>query len=130
MKPGVAKQEPNVNNRPLRALLDVNVYISAYLYGGALRLILRAATQHQYELVSSGYIRDELLATLQYTKFREQLLKVNLTPDQIVANVTTISKDVRATALPADVVRDKKDVEILGVAVGGNADYLVAAIKT
>lgn len=65
----------------MRAVLDVNVHVSALLSrGGAPAVILRRWLEGRFELLVSPMLLDELTRTLDYPKLRKRI-----DPDQAAA---------------------------------------------
>jgi putative PIN family toxin of toxin-antitoxin system len=103
-----------------RVVLDTNVYISAYGFGGKPAEVMRAAILGEFELVTSPAIlvevADKLEAVLGFD--REHTTEVV----QQIARVATIVRPVHRFA----VVADEADNRILEAAAESGADFIVS----
>lgn len=118
-----------MNRTSLRILFDVNVLISALVYGGSPRKVVDLVIDGTHVFLTSREIQTQLLNTLEYKKFQARLKSMDVTPKQLVTPVVVASEVVSPATIPANSVRDLKDVMILAAAVGGRADYLVSGDK-
>lgn len=103
-----------------RIVLDTNVYISAYGFGGKPALVLVSAIERECLLVVSPAILAEVADKL-YTVLGFDDERVA----DVVRQVARIAEVVRPVH-PVDVVRDEADNRILECAVEGAADVIVS----
>lgn len=103
-----------------KVVLDTNVYISAYGFGGKPAQVMRAAILGELELVTSPAIlievADKLESVLHFD--REHTTEVV----QQIARVATVVRPVRRLA----VVADDADNRILEAALESQADIIVS----
>ncbi len=125
----IARSTARVNNVPIRILFDVNVFISAFLFGGLPRKAYDAVEIGPHLLLTSREILTELRSALGYEKLRAKLETTQVTAEEIVIRVLRVAQIVSSVELPADSVRDQKDIMVLAAAVGGQADFLVTGDK-
>lgn len=109
----------------MRIVLDTNVLISAYFFGGLPRLVYTAGLEGRYRILRSEALIAELRRVLGYEKLRNQLARTSHTIDSLVDAFSGLSEHVAVAAVPDGAVRDKKDTPVLACALGGNADYIV-----
>ena len=100
-------------------LLDTNVLISAILFGGVPRALLRIAIQGRVRLITSPRLLDEL----------EELLREKFDFSHAAAAETRyefefLAEVVEPTEIP-NVCRDPDDDEVLAAAVAGGAAAIV-----
>lgn len=103
-----------------RVVLDTNVYISAYGFGGKPAELMRAAIAGEYELVTSPAILTEVAEKLESVlgfdrEHTEEVIR------QIARVATMVRPDVRLS-----VVADEADNRILEAAVEGVAEIIVS----
>ena len=109
----------------MRVVIDVNVWVSGFLWGGVPAQILQLAQQGAI----ANYISDELLlelsTTLNRPKFQAQIQKRNQTPDRLCAIAQQISNCVKITEVSIPQLRDQNDVKILATAIAAEAQVLI-----
>jgi putative PIN family toxin of toxin-antitoxin system len=103
----------------MRAVLDTNEYISAFMFGGAPREVLQRAERSEYELVVSAHIREEIERVLT-GKFGWSL-------EQIAGAVDPLWEIARFVTpqVPISASRDETDNRILECAVESGAEVIV-----
>lgn len=103
-----------------RIILDTNLIISAFGWGGNPRKIVEAVVEGKYELVISQKILDEIRRVMDYPKlkFSEQL------KSEISAFIEMVAILVDADEEP-DICDDTKDNMVLAPACVTNIDYIV-----
>jgi uncharacterized protein len=103
-----------------RVVLDTNVYISAYGFGGKPAELLRAAIGGEFELVTSPAIlvevADKLETVLGFDRDHTE---------QVLRQIARIATVVRATA-NVTTVADDADNRILEAASESAADFIVS----
>ncbi|VXD15529.1 Nucleotide binding protein PINc [Planktothrix serta PCC 8927] len=68
----------------MRVVLDVNIWISALLWGGLPSQILHLSRQNKITIFVSESLLGELETTLKRTKFKNQLKKRNHTVEYLI----------------------------------------------
>jgi putative PIN family toxin of toxin-antitoxin system len=103
----------------MRAVLDANEYISAFVFGGPPREILERAERGEFELVVSSHIREEIERVLT-RKFGWSLEQIAWAVDPLweVAHFVTPQATLTAS-------RDETDNRILECAVEAGAEVVV-----
>lgn len=109
----------------MKVTLDSNILVRANprSQGPARKLVLRLASQPG-SLILSTYILEEVGRILFYPRL---LKRFQLSPSEIadhIRSLAAISGLVEPAPIPANVVRDAKDVAILGTAIAGKVDVL------
>jgi uncharacterized protein len=111
---------------PLRLVLDTNVIISAFLWGGRPLELVRASSSGQAELFTSDPLVAELTASLLKPRLARQVQASGLTAAEHVANYRNIRTVVEPAILPAAVSRDPDDDQVLACALAAEADAVVS----
>ena len=108
-----------------RLVLDTNIIVSAFLWGGKPQLIITTLIEKGGILLSSRELLEELEQTLTKPKLQKVIGLSGKTSAELVAEFSRISQIVEPAPIPNDAVRDPKDVKVLACAVGGQASYIV-----
>lgn len=104
-----------------KIVLDTNVYISAFAFGGEPRRVINAIMAGKAVNYISNQIIDELASVLKRPKFGYDDAVVRI----IIHEVEQISKLFNDFKVPDLVERDIKDNHVLPCALYARADYLV-----
>ena len=109
----------------MKVVIDVNVWVSALLWGGVPGQILRLV----YEQTIEGYVSAELLqeleATLRRAKFQPRLEKCQQTVDKLMAIATALCPSVLIDDVDIPNLRDPDDAKIIATAISANAEVLI-----
>ena len=103
------------------AVLDSNIFISAFLFNGNQRRLLEYALAGKYRIAISDMILDEIRDVLSRPKFK-------LTREQVKKIINEI-ESLCTLYFPAETIkgacRDSDDNIILECAVAAKADYII-----
>jgi putative PIN family toxin of toxin-antitoxin system len=102
-----------------RVVLDSNIYISAFLFGGKPLRAVRLAEERKYSLLISGSIQVEVERVLA-EKFAFSEAKIAASCKRIWKEAELIVPNIRI-----DLCRDQTDNRVLECAAAGNAHYIV-----
>lgn len=105
----------------MRAVLDTNVLIAAYITEGLCSRLLRRAQQGQFELITCPLILKECRQNLQ--KLISPLPEVLHATILHLQAITTLVTP--APSFTPQISRDPADNVVLGCALTAHADYLV-----
>jgi len=103
-----------------RVVLDTNVLVSAYAFGGGPALLMRAAITGEYVLITSPPLLAELARVLA-----DKLAFESSRVDDVVRQVARIAEVVRPTQR-LSVIADEPDNRVLECALAGAADLIVS----
>lgn len=104
----------------MRAVLDTNVVMSAFFFGGTSLKIVRSAFSRKIELVASKAVLSEYREVAE--RLHEQFPSVNYRrPLSILESKLTM---VRPAALGEAVCRDPDDDDIIACALGGKVKVI------
>lgn len=107
-----------------RVVFDTNIYLSAILFGGALRLCLEAARRGEIILIVSRAILLELAKVL-----REKFGWGDSEIADVIVGLSKFSIIVRSTRKLTVIKDDPSDNRILEAAVEGKADMIISGDK-
>ena len=110
----------------MRIVVDTNILISAFFWGGLPSQVLDAARTGQCNIISSEPLLAELLVVLQRKKFAERIERLNTTPRKFIQNYRALVDVVEVVTLPQPVCDDPDDDNVLACAISGNADAIVS----
>ena len=109
----------------MKVVIDVNVWVSALLWGGVPGQIVRLV----YERTIEGYVSAELLqeleATLRRAKFQPRLEKRQQTVAELMAIATALCPSVLIDDVDIPNLRDPDDAKIIATAISANAEVLI-----
>ncbi|MGB4593393.1 MAG: putative toxin-antitoxin system toxin component, PIN family [Coriobacteriia bacterium] len=106
-----------------RVVLDTNVYVSAYGFGGKPAAAVRGAILGDYTLIASPAILTELADKLyEVLGFDDEHVR------GVIRQIARVAEVVRPTQA-LHVVSDEADNRVLECAMDGNADIIVSGDK-
>lgn len=111
---------------PLKVVLDTNTLISAFFWDGNEAELFRRIEQGKVELYITGEILAEIENVIRRPKFDEIRKKANVTPNEIMQKIISLSHVIIAQKVGVAICRDKKDNKFLECAESAKADYLVS----
>jgi len=109
-----------------RVVFDTNIVISGLLWTGRPYQVLQLARSGQVIAVTSEELIDELRDVLKRSKFQSALTRRNQSVDNLVSQYTAFAQLVQPVPLPASLVSDVEDVQVLEAALGGGAQVVVS----
>lgn len=110
----------------MRIVLDTNVLISGFFWGGPPRQVLDAARSGRVELFTSPTLLAELHEVLQRPKFADRLRQVGVSAEQLVSDYQQLAVTVQDREFSLPFVRDVDDIVVLACALEANATVIVS----
>jgi putative PIN family toxin of toxin-antitoxin system len=111
----------------MRVLLDTNVVVSALLFGGHPRELLRLLCDPLFELWTSRPLLRELGATLSHPKLAPALERTEITVERLVQAYAAQALVVPDHALStASFPEDPSDADVIAAAEAAAVDWLVS----
>lgn len=107
------------NSRRLRVLLDTNIFISAFQFGGTPFYVFEYVLSKRVIGISSHELLVELLGVLR-RKFQLDDDAIALTEKKVLRAVRMVDP-----AVSLDVLNDVDDNRVLEAAITGRCDYIV-----
>lgn len=110
----------------LRAVLDANVYVSAYVRpeGPPGQIVERLLRDRAFELVLSAEIAEEVLEALAYPKVLKSA-RTKIEPDLWFEDIVMLAEFVTDRQIES-VSRDPDDDKYLAAAIEGRASFVVS----
>lgn len=109
----------------IKAVLDTNVLVSAFLYGGLPLDVLELAEAGVVEVYTSEDALAELYAVLSRDKFSGRLRSLRLSVSTIVSLYKGLAIVIRPANAPG-ICSDPQDDEFIGIALAAGADAIVS----
>jgi len=106
----------------MRLVLDTNVYISAYFWGGKPQLVIDRIIQGVDEL----YITDSIIEELTKVMSRPKFGVPNILIENYIHAIRELAVSVTISGRIKDMCRDSEDDKILECAVVSNADFIIS----
>jgi len=115
-----------MSEKLLKLVLDTNTLVSAFFWEGNEAEIFRKIEQGKAKLYITSEILKEVEDVIKRPKFNEVMRKANLTPDQIMQKIVSLSHLVIAPKITVKVCRDEKDNKFLECAESARVDYIIS----
>ncbi len=109
----------------MRVILDVNVWISALLWGGVPGKILRLARNQQINIFTSEDLLLELETTLKRAKFQQRMQDRGYNVEYLMSVTKGFSESCITISIDVPQLRDPKDAKILAAALTANAEVII-----
>lgn len=106
----------------LRVVVDTNVFVSAFIWGGNPQKVIRKWLKGELILLLSPFLLAEILLVLERFGFNQKDL-------QKLRYILEIHSLKLAPRRKVTLCRDKKDNQVLDLCLAGKADYLVTGDK-
>jgi len=103
------------------AVLDSNIFISAFLFNGKQRKILEKALSGNFRIYSSEPIISEIRAVLERPKFKLSAEQIKM----ILSEIEFVCELVYPSKIAQNICRDRDDHIILECAIEAKADYII-----
>jgi uncharacterized protein len=110
----------------VRIVVDTNVIVSAFLWGGVPRRLLDAVEAQRIELFTSRALIAELEDVLSREKFAAQLRQTRFTSAFLLARYNRLATLIAAAAVTVSELRDPDDAHVLACALAARAETIVS----
>jgi putative PIN family toxin of toxin-antitoxin system len=110
-----------------RAVVDTNIVVSAFLWGGSPRTILDAARRGTLTLFTSAALIAELEDVLSRAKFAKRIADAGSSVDELLGDYLALAQLVRPAAHPPAVTRDPDDDHVIACALAADAEVIVSS---
>ena len=112
--------------KPLHAVVDTNIFISAVLFGGELEEIVSSWQKEKFVYLLSPQILQEYIKVLSYPKFELTVADIkHIIEKELIPFVEPVKVAVYVKA----VKKDSSDDKFLALAIAGKADVIVSGDK-
>ena len=110
----------------MRVVLDVNVWISGWLWKGVPGEIIILAQNREITVFASAELLEELEATLRRDKLQSRIELVGANVDNLMLKTRQLSQPCQASFIEVpQQLRDPDDAIILATASAANAEAIV-----
>lgn len=109
----------------MRVVVDTNIVVSAFLWGGNPCAILDAARREDITLFTSAALIAELEDVLSREKFAKRIAQVGSSVAEMLSDYLTLAHLVLPTSHPS-IVRDPDDDHVLACALAAQAQIIVS----
>ncbi|MDZ8259390.1 putative toxin-antitoxin system toxin component, PIN family [Nostoc sp. ChiQUE01b] len=109
----------------MRVVVDVNVWISALLWGGVPDIVLLLAEEQKITIFASDALLLELETTLRRPKFQSKIESLNLRVEDIINATKDVLQFCLTVSVSAPQLRDPKDTIVLAAAIAANAEAII-----
>lgn len=110
----------------MRVVLDTNVVVSGFLWGGVPRQLLQAAREKKLQLYTSTPLLLELTDILGRAKFARKLAAAQLSVDQLVERYALLTTVVHPAVIAPTILDDPDDDQVLACALAAKAELIVS----
>ena len=110
----------------LRIVLDTNIVISGLIWRGAPHQVMLALSDDKFTAYTSYSMVSELTRKLLGTKLGRELIKRDISAQQLVMSYTALCEIVSPVPLAQPICRDPDDDAVLACAKAANADLIVS----
>ncbi len=117
---------PSSRKRVPKVVLDVNVWVSALLWGGKPAEIVKAAEDGKVAIVVSEEIVGEISQVFNYPKLRKVYQAAGLRHKDLMEAVLKVVKFVEVSKRVSVVVEHPPDDKFIECALAAGADYIVS----
>ncbi|MCG3171165.1 MAG: hypothetical protein CALGDGBN_02754 [Pseudomonadales bacterium] len=113
----------------MRLVIDTNLVVAGFLWGGIPGQLVQAGIDRRITLVTSAILIEELAGVLGRAKFAKHLRANGITSAGLITRYTLMTEIVEPVALKRRVARDPDDDHVLACAVAAQADAIVSGDK-
>jgi putative PIN family toxin of toxin-antitoxin system len=109
----------------MKIVIDSNVFISSFFWGGHPREVFERIINGLDELYITDEIIKEILSVMNSSKFDTNINEI----EDYIKIIEKYSKKIISKNVPESISRDKDDDKILQCGLDGNVDFIVTGDK-
>ncbi|MBE9186330.1 putative toxin-antitoxin system toxin component, PIN family [Microcoleus sp. LEGE 07076] len=109
----------------MKIVVDTNIFVSGWLWGGIPARLFRLARTHQLIICASEAILAELANTLNKQKLQAKLQSLGFTVNGLMSGTRELVQVYPISTVNLPELRDTNDNMILGTAIAADADVIV-----
>ena len=106
----------------MKVVLDANIFVSAFFFGGRPRIVLERVIHNTDELFISTEILNEIENVIRRPKFHAGNNEI----EYYIKSIEEIANKILPTKSIKNGSRDKADNKYLECAIAGKADYIIS----
>ena len=110
----------------MRVVVDTNVIVSAFLWGGTPRHLLDTVQAQHLELFTSRALIAELEDVLTREKFAARLRRTRFSAAYLLARYNQFATLIAPAEVTVPELRDPKDIHVLACALAARAEVIVS----
>ncbi|MCC6457132.1 MAG: putative toxin-antitoxin system toxin component, PIN family [Caldilineaceae bacterium] len=111
----------------IRAVIDTNIIVSAFFWGGLPRAALNAARTKRCRMITTENLIDELKDVISRPRFVKRLAQIGETVDSLLENdYRALVEVVEPAQIEPVILDDPDDDALIACALGGAADYIIS----
>ena len=111
----------------IRAVIDTNIIVSAFFWGGIPRAVLEAARAKRFQMIATDELIAELIEVISRPKFADRLAQINETVNSLLeTDYYALIEIVQPAQIEPVIVDDPDDDALIACAIGGSADYIIS----
>lgn len=110
----------------MRLVLDTNTVVSALLWRGTPHQLVMSARTRPVTLFTSTFLLAELAEVLSRKKLASAVAASRTTPEQLMEIYRRMAVVIQPTPVPATVLNDPDDDNVLACALGANSNFIVS----
>ena len=107
-------------------VLDTNIVVSRFLWGGVPRQLLQASRENRLRLFTSTSLLLELTDILGRAKFARKAAAAQLSIDQLVERYALLTTVVHPAVITPTILDDPDDDQVLACALAAKAEIIVS----
>ena len=109
----------------MKVVLDTNIFLSGWLWGGTPELVLKLGGSRLIKICASEVLLNELQSTLNRSKFRSKLQDLRVTVNDLMSGIRELVEIHSISPLDFPELRDAKDNMVLATAIAAEAEAIV-----
>jgi putative PIN family toxin of toxin-antitoxin system len=109
----------------MRIVIDSNVFVSSFFWGGHPREVFERIINGLDELYITDEIIEEILSVMNSGKFDTNNNEI----EDYIKIIKKYSERIISSSVPESISRDKDDNKILQCGLDGNVDFIVTGDK-
>ncbi|PSB33436.1 putative toxin-antitoxin system toxin component, PIN family [filamentous cyanobacterium Phorm 46] len=109
----------------MRVIIDTNVFVSGWLWGGIPARLFRLARNSQLRICAYEQILAELQNTLSKQKLQAKLQSLGFTVDSLMMGTRVLVEVYPISEINVPTLRDRNDNMILATAIAADVDAIV-----
>ncbi len=110
----------------MRVVVDSNIVISAFLWGGNPRRVLNAARSETIDIYTSPPLIAELFEVLKRERFARRLNMVGSSAAKILDEYQALAITIESKQIEPTVSRDPDDDKVLACALTADCEFIVS----
>jgi uncharacterized protein len=109
----------------MKIVIDSNVFVSSFFWGGNPREVFERVINGFDELYITDEILKEIMSVMSGNKFDINKNEI----EDYIKIIEKYSKNIVSRNIPESISRDKSDDKILQCGLDGNVDYIITGDK-